>query len=64
MPRALSPTWASVTEVAFAKAAPLGVRDETPVFIDDLVHDSELLAQPVTALPAVLSEHLRGRKLA
>lgn len=63
MPTASSPAWASVTEVAFAKAL-LGVRDETPAFLDDLVHDIGLLAQRGTALPAMLYEDLRGRNLA
>lgn len=64
MPEASSPAWASVAEVAFAKAL-LGVRDEkTPAFIDDLGHDSGLLAQRGAGLPAVLYEHLRGRNLA
>ncbi|MDY0828458.1 DEAD/DEAH box helicase family protein [Microbacterium sp. BG28] len=44
---------------AFQKAL-LGVRDETPAFIDDLFNDSGLFAELGKALPAMLYEYLRG----
>ncbi len=48
---------------AFTKAL-LGVRDETPAFIDDLFNDSGLYAELGKALPAMLYEYLRGRDAA
>lgn len=44
---------------AFTKAL-LGVRDETPTFIDDLFEDSALYAELSKALPAMLFEHFKG----
>ena len=43
---------------AFQKAL-LGVRDETPAFIDDLFNDSGLFAELGKALPAMLYEYLK-----
>lgn len=43
---------------AFTKAL-LGVRDETPAFIDDLFNDSGLYAELGKALPAMLYEYLK-----
>lgn len=43
---------------AFQKAL-LGLRDETPAFIDDLFNDSGLFAELGKALPAMLYEYLK-----
>lgn len=45
---------------AFQKAL-LGVRDETPAFIDDLFNDSGLFAELGKALPAMLYEYLKDQ---
>ncbi|WP_447946230.1 type I restriction endonuclease subunit R [Microbacterium lacticum] len=45
---------------AFTKAL-LGVRDETPAFIDDLFNDSGLYAELGKALPAMLYEYLKDQ---
>ncbi|MBD7956392.1 DEAD/DEAH box helicase family protein [Microbacterium sp. Sa4CUA7] len=45
---------------AFTKAL-LGVRDDTPAFIDDLFSDSGLYAELGKALPAMLYEYLKDR---
>lgn len=45
---------------AFTKAL-LGVRDETPAFIDDLFTDSSLFGDLGKALPAMLYEYLKSR---
>jgi len=45
---------------AFAKAL-LGVREETPAFIDDLFNDSGLFAELEKALPAMLYEYLKDQ---
>lgn len=45
---------------AFTKAL-LGVRDETPAFIDDLFSDSGLFVELGKALPAMLYEHLKAQ---
>ena len=39
----------------------LGVRDETPAFIDDLFSDSGLFAELGKALPAMLYEYLKDQ---
>ncbi|WIB43994.1 DEAD/DEAH box helicase family protein [Curtobacterium sp. MCLR17_058] len=44
---------------AFTKAL-LGVRDETPAFIDDLFTDSNLFGELGKALPAMLYEYLKS----
>lgn len=44
---------------AFTKAL-LGVRDETPAFIDDLFTDSSLFGELGKALPAMLYEYLKA----
>ena len=46
---------------AFAKAL-LGVRDETPAFIDDLLGDSGLFTELGKALPAMLYEYLTEKQ--
>ena len=46
---------------AFAKAV-VGVRDETPQFMDDLLGDSALFAELSKALPAMLYEFLKSQK--
>lgn len=46
---------------AFTKAL-LGVRDETPAFIDDLFNDSGLFAELGKALPTMLYEHFSQPK--
>ncbi|PWD51226.1 restriction endonuclease subunit R [Serinibacter arcticus] len=48
---------------AFAKAL-LGVRDETPAFIDDLLGDGGMYAELSKALPAMLYEYLKARATA
>ena len=48
---------------AFTKAL-LGVRDETPAFIDDLFTDSGLFGELGKALPAMLYEYLKGSQKA
>ncbi|KQS17537.1 hypothetical protein ASG05_08740 [Frigoribacterium sp. Leaf186] len=45
---------------AFTKAL-LGVRDETPAFIDDLFTDNGLFEEIGKALPAMLYEYLKGQ---
>ena len=41
----------------------LGVRDETPAFIDDLFNDSGLFAELGKALPAMLYEYLKSSRV-
>ncbi|MBP1301441.1 type I restriction endonuclease subunit R [Curtobacterium sp. 1310] len=45
---------------AFTKAL-LGVRDETPAFIDDLFTDSSLFGELGKALPAMLYEYMKNK---
>ncbi|MDO7883115.1 type I restriction endonuclease subunit R [Salinibacterium soli] len=46
---------------AFARAV-VGVRDETPQFMDDLLGDSALFAELSKALPAMLYEFLKSKE--